>query len=329
MELIRGRAVGKRLPLKLHQAGPVPREMLTDPTRLKQILVNLLGNAIKFTETGYVELVLASDVNHQPPRIQFEVCDTGIGMTDEQLSRLFEPFTQADSSTTRKFGGTGLGLTISRRLARMMDGDITVQSRPDEGSCFTVTIAVQTEQPVEWLSESAGALSLRSRSGLQDPGGVPIPPPSFVANDELAGFRVLLVEDGPDNQRLIEHVLRRAGAEVTLANDGQEGVTIALQAFERSRAFDVILMDMQMPVMDGYEAARHLRDEGYELPIVALTAHAMKGDRDKCLNFGCNDYTPKPIDRQQLIRQVACWSRLARQSADETSSGGVTRGTAP
>jgi len=292
--LMQLRAGSKNLSLNVEYIGPIPESFETDTTRLKQILVNLIGNAIKFTETGGVRLVTRFvDQDPANPVMQFDVIDTGIGMTEQQAARLFKAFTQADTSTTRKFGGTGLGLTISKRLARMLGGDITVDSRPGRGSTFRVTIAARPLEGVAMLDRPAEAMAARSEA--------PSAAPPEAAKLEC---RVLLAEDGPDNQRLIEAVLKKAGVDVTVVENGKLAVEAALAARDEGNPFDVILMDMQMPVMDGYEATGLLRQRNYTDPIVALTAHAMASDRDTCLEAGCDDYASKPIDRKTLIETI-------------------------
>ena len=305
-DLMSVRAQQKNLPFNLEYVGAIPETIQTDPTRLRQILVNLIGNAIKFTEDGGVRLVTRFvDAHHSrgvrpsEPMLQFDIIDSGIGMTPEQLDKLFQPFTQADTSTTRKFGGTGLGLMISKRLAGLLGGDITVESTPGEGSLFRVTVATGALDGVKMLDDPAAAT-------ITQPEPVEASQPQ---SDKLA-CRILLAEDGPDNQRLIAHVLRKAGAEFTIVENGKLAVDAALAALHRrregdpERPFDVILMDMQMPVMDGYEASRLLRQKGYTRPIIALTAHAMASDRRKCLDAGCDEYATKPINRRALIETI-------------------------
>ena len=301
--LMRVRAEAKNIALKTDYVGSIPQSIRTDPTRLRQILVNLLGNAIKFTEVGQVRLVtrlLAGD--DVPPRMQFEVIDTGVGMTEEQLARLFQPFTQGDSSTTRKFGGTGLGLTISKRLAVILGGSIAVSSTSGKGSTFSVTVATGPLDGVPMLDRPTEA-ALASRQSVR----------AAVQSRAKLDCRILLAEDGPDNQRLISFILEKNGAEVVIAENGRVAVEQALahlpgrgQRYDgEQEPFDVILMDMQMPLTDGYEATRQLRGAGYKGPIIALTAHAMKDDRRKCLEAGCDDYLAKPIDREELLALVA------------------------
>jgi signal transduction histidine kinase/CheY-like chemotaxis protein len=288
--LMRVRAASKGLPLDVEYVGPIPETIETDPTRLRQILINLIGNAIKFTEVGRVRLIVTMRREPQP-RLCIDVVDTGLGMTDAQVARLFTPFTQADASTTRRFGGTGLGLSISKRFAEMLDGELTVDSKLGAGSTFHLQVAAGALEGVPMLSGPFEASSSRAR-------------PSTEREVQIVGH-ILLAEDGPDNQRLISFVLKHAGAEVTVADNGQMAVDLALATLAEGKPFDCVLMDMQMPILDGYEATRRLRAAGYEAPIVALTAHAMAGDDAKCLAAGCNDYTTKPIQRQRLINMVA------------------------
>jgi len=293
----------KGLSFETKFASPIPETITTDPVRLKQILTNLVGNAVKFTETGGVQIVthLVKAPNEEP-KMRFDVIDTGMGITKSQAGKLFQAFTQADVSTSRKFGGTGLGLAISRRLARMMGGDIMVSSKPGEGTTFTVTIATGPLDGVPLVDPVAGAVLVDA-------------PPAKATEPTCPSAldcRVLLVEDGFDNRRLISLLLRKQGAEVTVAENGQEALEeIAARLAPdgkhnaKKEPFDLILMDMQMPVMDGYQATAKLRQDGYRGPIVALTAHAMSHDRQKCLDCGCDDYVSKPIDRQELLSVVA------------------------
>ena len=292
--LMRVPAKAKNLPLRIEYQGPIPETIHSDPTRLRQILINLVGNAIKFTETGEIRLV-ARLVNAEGrnPKLTVEVVDSGIGMTENQIAKLFRPFQQADMSTTRKFGGTGLGLIISKRLAEQLGGDITVRSRPQEGSTFTVTIATGSLDCVRMRDSSSEAQL--SDSAEKTP----------IASRVKLDCRVLLAEDGLDNQRLITLLLKKAGAEVTVAENGKIAHDLALASQADANPFDVILMDMQMPVMDGYEATRKLREAGYTGPIIAATAHAMSTDQAECLTVGCDDYLSKPIQRDQLISLVA------------------------
>jgi len=298
ISLMQVRATAKGISLQIEFRGPIPDFIQSDPTRLRQILINLLGNAVKFTELGGVRLVVSLlDSPETPnPRIGFEVIDTGVGMQPEQMSSLFKPFAQADTSMTRRFGGTGLGLAISKRLAQMLGGDITGTSVVGKGSSFLISIETG---PLEEIRMSDGFTKVL-------PVTTDAPSDKPAADSQLSG-RILLAEDGIDNQRFITFVLKKAGVQVTVADNGQIALDYVHSAHEEENPFDVILMDMQMPVMDGYTAASRLRSEGYRGPIIALTAHAMAEDRQKCLDAGCNDYATKPIDRQSLLRTVAQW----------------------
>ncbi len=292
--LMNVRAAAKGLPLKIEIDEPIPTRIKTDETRLRQILVNLLGNAIKFTEAGEVRLVTrVIDVESPEPKMVFDIIDSGIGMTKKQISKLFKPFAHADTSTTRQYGGTGLGLAICKRLSELLGGSISVTSNPNEGSVFSFSVSTGSLVGVNMVSDLMGAES---------------PATTVVeanVRDIRLDCRVLLAEDGPDNQRLVAHFLTKAGAEVTLAENGKLALDFALQANDSESPYDVVLMDMRMPVMDGYEATRQLRDCGYQPPIIALTAHAMSSDRQKCLDAGCDDYATKPIDGKKLIQIVA------------------------
>jgi CheY-like chemotaxis protein len=208
---------------------------------------------------------------------------------------------QADSSTTRRFGGTGLGLTISQRFAQMLGGEIRVTSHPGQGSTFQVAIAVGEIHNVRRETPSAGEPKVAT-----DMAATPV----FVV-PRLEGRRLLLAEDGIDNQRIISLLLRKTGALVTVVENGELAVAAVLDAQAAAQPFDAVLLDMQMPVMDGYRAAGELRRRGYARPLIALTAHAMRGDREKCLDAGCDDYTTKPIDRRQFYQVLASQLRAA------------------
>jgi PAS domain S-box-containing protein len=311
------KARAKGLALSVVFESPVPAAVSTDAVRLRQVLVNLIGNAIKFTEVGSVRLAVSAD----PSRclMRFDVIDTGIGISAEQCERLFRPFEQADASTTRRFGGTGLGLRISKRLAEMLGGDIAVRSEPGKGSAFTLTVATGPLVHVEFVSP--GGLSLPGEAATRAVAAASDLPLSGLP---LSGVRILLAEDGPDNQRLLSFQLRKAGAIVTIVENGRlavEAMTIdgTLQGeLATPPRFDVILSDMQMPEMDGYASTRLLRSKGCVLPIVAITAHAMNGDEERCIEAGCDDYASKPVERTKLIElcvRAADLSRSRRRQA--------------
>ncbi len=294
ISLMKVRADAKGLPLTLEVRGAIPEKITTDPARLRQILVNMIGNAIKFTEVGNVRVVMRLDtMPDSDPKLICDVIDTGIGMSDEQMSLLFRPFSQADNSLTRRFGGTGLGLAISKRMAGILGGDIVVSSSPGQGSTFSLSIGTGKLDSVI-TQEPSKAVAVKEAVGK-------------AKAPQKLDCRILLAEDGPDNQRLIAFLLRKAWAKVEIAENGQIALDFAVAAQESGRPFDVILMDMQMPVMDGYEATRGLRSAGYEGPIIALTAHAMSGDRQKCVDAGCDDYISKPIDPKKLVGTIEAW----------------------
>ncbi len=290
--LMRVRADAKGLQLNIEYIGTIPRTIQSDATRLRQILINLIGNAIKFTETGAVRLVVSLVEALDDPCLQFDVIDTGRGMTQEEASKLFQPFTQSDNSTTRKFGGTGLGLTISKRFAELLGGDVSIaKTVMGAGSTFRVAVSTGSLEGVTLLDDPM-AVTEESDVTIHA---------TNMAQSSLKGLRILFAEDGPDNQRLISLVLTKAGAKVTVKENGQLAFDAILAARDEDNPYDVVLMDMQMPVMDGYEATRQLRQKGYTGAIIALTAHAMASDRQKCLDAGCDDYATKPIDRPKLI----------------------------
>ncbi|MGW8258298.1 MAG: ATP-binding protein, partial [Thermoguttaceae bacterium] len=285
--LMQARAAEKRLGWCIEFASPIPQTIYTDPTRLRQILINLVGNSIKFTDRGEVKLIVAFLPGDQPI-MQFDVIDTGIGMDQEQIKHLFSNFSQAETSTSRRFGGTGLGLAISKRLAHMLGGDVVlVDSTPGKGSRFCLTIDTGNVNDVPMVDNQK--FTSFQQNSCENKVGYKVAP--TVA---LQG-KVLLAEDGPDNQRLIAHILKKAGLQVTIVDNGRAAMQTAMAAAKSGCPFALIIMDMQMPVMDGYEATVALRQLGYRGRIIALTAHAMAGDRRKCLDAGCDDYASKPI----------------------------------
>ena len=299
--LMRVRAEAKNLWIRFSIDGQIPSTIQTDPTRLRQILVNLVGNAIKFTEVGGVDVV-ARMIRNPQLALQVDVIDTGIGMTPDELDRLYRPFTQGDASTNRKYGGTGLGLTICKRLAEALEGSISATSRKEVGTTFSVVLPIQHDMSrmisTLEIDETKQSTSLEQES----------------APVQLA-CRVLLAEDGRDNQRLISFLLTKRGASVVVVENGKEAVEAALDAQSQGKPFDVVLMDMQMPVMDGYSATRTLRQSGYDRPIIALTAHAMSADRQKCLDAGCDDYAAKPVNRHELLEMIAGYVVRAEEAS--------------
>ncbi len=290
MELMSGRAKKQGLGLQIEMFEPIPPRLLTDPTRLQQILVNLIGNAIKFTKSGTVKLsVRWGDCQQNEGILRIQVTDTGIGIADHQLQNLFQSFTQADSGTARQFGGTGLGLVISRRLAMLMGGNLRAESQLGVGSTFTLTVACGL----------CLANNMSHRTGSSDPDNAVL---------SLENVHVLVADDAPDNQKLLTYNLRKVGATFEVAGNG----LVALEMIEAARLtkpFDVVLMDIQMPLLDGYAATRQLRERSDNTPVIALTANAMTGDHEKCLAAGCNDYLTKPINREKLIAAIAHWAK--------------------
>lgn len=292
------RATEKGLQLATDFGINVPETAGTDPTRVRQILINLIGNAIKFSDHGSVTVIVAAEPIHPKQwKLRFEVLDTGIGIDSSRLNELFVPFTQVDARTTRKFGGTGLGLAISRRLASMLGGDLQASSRIGVGSSFVASI----------LSE---CLDMDAKSTDNRPSRTTAP--TEIAHPRLDGCRLLLVEDGRDNQRLIAFLLTRAGAHVEIADNGLRAIDL-LQSI--GHMIDVILMDMQMPELDGYSATRQLRGQGDRRPIIALTANAMSNDRELCLAAGCSDYIAKPVNRGELLEVVSKWHQHSRSAS--------------
>ncbi len=288
---IRVRCRKKGLTFELDNLGSLPETIETDPTRLRQILINLLGNAVKFTDVGGVRLeARLLDEDPAQPRLELKVGDTGIGIASEVLPHLFQPFSQADTSSSRRFGGTGLGLSLSSRLTGMLDGEIGVDSELGQGSTFRLTVptgAIDGIPLIDRLERTASPEQSRELTLLEN---------------KLAG-RFLLAEDNPVNQILTSAILKAAGADVTVVENGEKALEQVLAA-EQEQPYDLVLMDLQMPVVDGYEATRRLRAEGYSRPILALTAHGMAEHQEKSLAAGCNGHLVKPIERDQLINTI-------------------------
>ena len=306
--LLRVHARQKGLEMTCEIAPQIPERIVGDPLRLRQILLNLIGNAIKFTSCGRVSLEVAEgDARLSPPTLEFRVRDTGLGIPVQKQQSIFEAFAQADGSTSRRFGGTGLGLTISSRLVGLMGGSIGVESQPGKGSCFQFAIPLApAPEPAVSAPEAMDPHPLTR---------LPASEPHFAAAEPDPGpchpFHVLVAEDNPVNQQIVERALARKGYRVTMAANGRE----AVEAFGRN-SVDLVLMDVQMPEMDGFEATRAIRlrerQTGGRVPIVALTAHARGEDRDRCLACGMDDYLSKPLRARELLETV---SRLASARA--------------
>ena len=280
--LIGFRARDKGIDFQLRVPGLIPSTIISDPTRIRQILTNIVGNAIKFTERGSVQLLVTFNSNE----IQFLVSDTGPGISAEQVDQLFQPFQQADASTTRRFGGTGLGLVLTRKLSEALGGTFKlIRSQLGQGSTFAATIRADVPATAS-LIDSSKALGY-----LEQPRSE-----SIAQTKLLSGRKVLVVDDSPDNQILFQLILAKAGALIDIAIDGFDGVNMAL-----TKSYDVILMDVQMPRMDGHQATKELRAKGCIIPIIALTAHAMNEEKERAAESGFTDFLSKPVHRDELL----------------------------
>ncbi len=294
--LFKDRVQQKHLMLTADISPEVPLRIASDPLRLRQILVNLIGNAVKFTPEGRVEVVVGAQRDNQDWKITIEVKDTGIGLSHEQSARLFQPFTQADHTTTRKFGGTGLGLALSQRLAEALGGHITIPfSEPGKGSNFCLEFHAH---------EASTVLEPEKKS-----------PATPVESYQLRGLRVLAVDDSPDNLFLVKSFLARSGAIVTTATSGHQAIDLMV-----THAYDIILLDIQMPEMDGYQTIEILKNKGFKGPVVALTAHAMADERHHTQRAGFDAHLTKPLDALELVATVA---RLARPASTNWAGEGL------
>ena len=295
------KAKNKGIRLRIHADGLLPRHLIADPSRLRQILINVIGNAIKFTSQGGVDVRVQfrHDEDGQAGQLEYLIQDTGLGIKPGDQDHLFKPFAQADGSITRKFGGTGLGLYISRRLAQAMGGDLVlVESQVETGSTFRLTVACATARPVAEHSQYN-----------------PAAPEPLLLQKPLAGLSILLVEDSPDNQELVTTLLVMSGARVEVAGNGHEGVRKALGGDH-----SVVLMDLQMPELDGYAATKKLRRAGFAKPIIALTAHAMLEERERCLLSGFDDHVTKPVKIKILVDAISSQLRGGQTLARERSA---------
>lgn len=298
--LLRPRAQQKQLHFDVLQCDALPQFIRTDPTRLRQCLINLAGNAIKFTESGHVYINVSLETRDDGGTwLRFDVEDTGIGISSEHQQAIFEAFSQADTSTTRKFGGTGLGLAITKQLVHLLGGELSLSSTPGKGSVFTLMIPAAVEaRHVARLDKYESATQIEAQTGVTG-----APPATHVAH-------VLVAEDNPANQMLVELLLRRVGLDCTVVADGRAAVEAALR-----ETFDLIIMDIQMPLLNGYEATRELRRRGYDKPIIAITAHAMVGDAEKCMDAGCNEYISKPVKRELLYETLGRYLSIKQPNA--------------
>jgi signal transduction histidine kinase/CheY-like chemotaxis protein/HPt (histidine-containing phosphotransfer) domain-containing protein len=301
--MMQPQALNKGIEFKLIEGQGLPAEILSDEHRLRQCLINLTNNAIKFTESGHVYLKVSLAEAGNEPYVQFDIEDTGIGISKDKQDSIFDSFSQADASTTRKFGGTGLGLTITKQLTKMLGGELSLASEEGKGSVFTIKIPV--------------GLNLDKQKPLDRDNMASNYSESISLEDMNFKGSVLVAEDSKANQILIKSLLKKTGLDVTVVEDGRKAVQAAL-----TEQFSLIFMDMQMPNMNGYQAVQYLRKKDYGKPIIALTAHAMKGDDNKCLNAGCDDYISKPIDRAKLVKIM---HKYLDEGTDESSVSRVNK----
>ncbi|WP_339729025.1 ATP-binding protein [uncultured Gimesia sp.] len=296
------KAAEKGLPIHTQCQDSVPELIKTDPVRLRQVLWNLVSNAVKFTESGRIEIELRVFSQSKNDRVlQFTVADTGVGIPAEKVNHIFEPFAQADSSTSRNYGGTGLGLTLSYKLVQLLGGNLSVQSTLDQGSVFCVALNVGESVQSTLNNKQRHRFSL-GNSVKQDRHQQKIK----TERDEYKG-KVLLVDDTKEIRKLFSYMLNKMGLEVVTALNGKEAVDQMNDVANQHAPYDMILMDMQMPVMNGYEATQLLRSQGNQIPIIAITAHALVSDREKCLAAGCTEYLSKPIKYEVLHEMVNCY----------------------
>ncbi|MBW8039353.1 MAG: response regulator [Planctomycetes bacterium] len=308
--LMRPAAKEKNLAFEILQCSQLPAQIRTDPVRLRQCLINLINNAIKFTEKGHVYVNVSmeevDEYGTPKPYIRFDVEDTGIGIPPEKQELIFDTFVQADGAATRRYGGTGLGLTITKQLAQLLNGKLSVASEEGKGSVFTLVVPANVDVKSQPLFEKYDLISRLEHE------------PDPLEKDKFVG-RVLVAEDSPTNQVLISLLLKRKGLDVTVVENGKDAVDKAL-----AQSFDLIFMDIQMPKMNGYDATKSLRKNGVTIPIVALTAHAMKGDKQKCLSAGCSDYLAKPLNREKLVQIIRKYlsskSEALAESVDSVKS---------
>ncbi|HIC77596.1 MAG TPA: response regulator, partial [Sulfurovum sp.] len=291
MDLVRFSAKEKGIRLKVNYQNNLPEELYGDNLRVSQVLINLLNNAVKFTEKGGVTLYVNSVSKN---RYRFEVKDTGIGLKKEEQSRLFKAFSQADGSTTRNFGGTGLGLVISKELVELMDGEIWLESLYGVGSSFIFEIELESVKKNIHFDELMERREVKSNRDI-----------GFKNIDLLKDVKILLAEDNLINQEIILGLLESSKVEIDIASDGQE----AVDKF-RKKDYDIILMDIQMPVMDGYKATKIIRQENKEVAIIALTANAMREDLVKSMASGMNDHINKPVEVEKLYETILSHLRL-------------------
>ncbi len=309
--VLRVKAEQKGISLNYQFDGPIPETIQSDPSRMRQILTNLVGNAIKFTDKGGVKIV-AKLIDHPTrPQMLLQVVDTGIGMTPEAAAKIFDPFSQADASVSRRFGGTGLGLSISKQFAEAMGGQMNVHSEEGIGSVFFATIDTG---PIDGV-----AMIQPTEAEMESLVGDAVAPMV-----RLPTLRVLLVDDAEENRDLMSLILEEMGTKFVTAENGLEAMNLAT-----SQEFDVILMDMNMPVMDGYTATAKLREQGYEKPIIALTAHAMAQAGQQCRDAGCTGFLTKPVDFDELLTLLAEVAGVDMETAKADQQANQGKSKAP
>ncbi len=287
------KSVSNNLDIKLVVDQSCPRFITSDSKRLTQILTQVTDNAVKFTPKGSVEIHAKLIGPTSKQLLEVQVIDTGIGIDSSNLDSIFNTFQQAESSLTRGFGGAGLGLSVSRDIARALGGDITVTSTQNKGSTFTITIDPgHTEAFTKSASETQQRIDPNNDTSID-------------ANAQLQNHKALIVDDAKDNRVLVKHILKKSGLELEFAVNGKQALEMIDLAIESNKPYDIILMDMQMPVMDGYCATKIIRKNNNNVPVVAVTAHALQGDRERCIESGCDEYLTKPIKKSLLIETCA------------------------
>jgi PAS domain S-box-containing protein len=286
--LLELQAKEKGIALRIEKSGGIPATIKTDGTKFRQILINIAGNAVKFTNRGSVTIEVSATVHPKQSMLIVRITDSGLGMTEDQQHRIFKPFVQADSSTRRKFGGTGLGLVLSKRLAQLLGGDLTLAwSEEGRGSCFEISINIG---PAHKLNIKAAELGSQAGEDARK---------HVKSTPRLDGSRILVVDDAPDNRLIVQKFLTHAGACVDYAEDGRSAAKMAIE-----NQYDLIVMDIQMPEYDGYQTISHIRRHGYGKPVIALSAHAMREDRERSISYGFNEHLCKPVDRMELLGSV-------------------------
>ncbi|MGA1867670.1 MAG: response regulator [bacterium] len=301
--IVRSQVRIKGIEFKIILDTPIPEKIFTDFTRIRQCLLNLTYNAIKFTDKGHVYIRVSSQDKENTSYIRFDIEDTGIGITQEKQNKIFESFAQADNNVTKKYGGTGLGLSITKQFTDLLGGSVSVMSEPEKGSTFTLVIPTGNEgREVPFISKLITDTLFKSEEHIQDMALLP--------------GTILIAEDDLVNRKIAMLMLTKAGFEVGIACNGREAIEAAT-----SRHYDLVLMDVRMPNMNGLDATRALREKGLTVPIIALTANATKDDIELCLAAGCNNHIAKPIERQALLRTIDKYLRLQIEAVDRKAVG--------